>query len=937
MPASFGNSTVPAVRSPLGQECPLSVAPLLPSPQINSNKPGSPLGATNPFNFQAPGLGRDEPTTASSDPRTEAEVSDERRHEHSAHNPFYHADQGSASAAEMSYFPTVHQFTDPQDILTEPDTVLPATFGTNPAITNPLFSDETTESEDLTDFDTEGYSTLEKIYLFSRSRVGFHRVFIAKSLGTLLRGEGGSLVSTGPPQDDEGQYPPTLDTISPDEAVQYVLPLLNGLAMDDETPDEAVKEALASELVPIIWWFVTRCKLVDEEVDASDYPQYFDEEMLVRLHDATPDTAYSHLTPPAESEHSEFESSGQTSPEVLHSMSSPDSTRHGHHNPLTILAHSNPLTSPHNHNIAPVHPLPPSQAHTPDHPSPLSHRSPSDPEAEAGTPADEPALISVQSFTPILGTLLLSANAHVGGPARYAVVELLRRVRKADDFEHHTSTQLPADPSVHPLEDEEDEEQYSELGLFGEEQRRLFEREMIHQVVIGMGRLDLPEEVADGEPTSGSGLTTAAATPLAGGHSPHHAHRSSPGNDSYFPTVAPSHNEGLHGHRTSPAIVSPTASTTSLNIVVPPPVTSFADFQASGLLSPPLEINASPALSSPFMNAAPSPFMSPSPALSAVSSFSSTPSLLSNYTTPSSPATSVASTSSALPVPSSFHLAPVPPGDAQVYSHSGSPAAVTTGTWVPPRSPGDLPVGEEEDRQRFGSGLEANVTYVTNWVGEEDADLNEEAAVGRLSSMSLMAAVTASVTMSDEHQAAFVTEVERVSTDPVYWVRREASFVVGALAKVVPSEVVTASLLPLFELLCHDTVWQVRHSALFALPAILSRLPSDEKHKLALKVMLPMSKDEAPTVRSGVLEALAEVMYTFHMDAAGPPDELTRLFIGIRDGDTQRRPRLEPVLSAASMSWSEFMAMATANAQPEDSYDIYDDQTRPLVCAFNFP
>ena len=36
--------------------------------------------------------------------------------------------------------------------------------------------------------------------------------------------------------------------------------------------------------------------------------------------------------------------------------------------------------------------------------------------------------------------------------------------------------------------------------------------------------------------------------------------------------------------------------------------------------------------------------------------------------------------------------------------------------------------------------------------------------------------------------------MERVGRDPVYWVRREASFAVGALAKVVPEEVVISSL-----------------------------------------------------------------------------------------------------------------------------------------------
>lgn len=57
--------------------------------------------------------------------------------------------------------------------------------------------------------DDEGLTTLEKIYLYSRSRAAFHRVFIAHAL------------------------PAYLTHVSPQEAVEYVLPLLSGLAMDD--------------------------------------------------------------------------------------------------------------------------------------------------------------------------------------------------------------------------------------------------------------------------------------------------------------------------------------------------------------------------------------------------------------------------------------------------------------------------------------------------------------------------------------------------------------------------------------------------------------------------------------------------------------------------------------------------------------------------------
>lgn len=92
-------------------------------------------------------------------------------------------------------------------------------------------------------------------------------------------------------------------------------------------------------------------------------------------------------------------------------------------------------------------------------------------------------LISVQAFTPILGTLLLSPNGMVSGPARCTVVDLLCRVRKADDTEESESTNVqPPDNSY---------------GLFGRVQRQMFEEELIHQLVIGIGRLDASVEDED--------------------------------------------------------------------------------------------------------------------------------------------------------------------------------------------------------------------------------------------------------------------------------------------------------------------------------------------------------------------------------------------------------------------------------------------------------
>ena len=80
---------------------------------------------------------------------------------------------------------------------------------------------------DFTEFDTEGCSALEKIYLFSRSRASFHRVFIAHALPQYLQGAETS-ISELPSQE-------IVEQITPAEAVEYVFPLLNSLAMDEGT------------------------------------------------------------------------------------------------------------------------------------------------------------------------------------------------------------------------------------------------------------------------------------------------------------------------------------------------------------------------------------------------------------------------------------------------------------------------------------------------------------------------------------------------------------------------------------------------------------------------------------------------------------------------------------------------------------------------------
>ncbi|KAI0673048.1 hypothetical protein C8Q78DRAFT_970689 [Trametes maxima] len=783
---------------------------------------------------------------------------------------------------------------------------------------------------DFTEFDAEGYSALEKIYLFSRSRAGFHRVFIAHALPRYLLGAENAT--------NELPSREQIEQITPSEAVDYVLPLLNILATDD---DEAVKEALAAELVPIIWWFVTHCRLVEDDTA----PQ------LASPPASTPPLSNASLGP----EHESF-------------LLRPPTPR-----PKELLAESAPFT---------------------------------DAEFPADQNEDEQTLISVQAFTPLLGTLLLSPNGIVGGSARYAVVELLRRLRRADQREDEERASLSASlddlltnshdtmrassPTPSQAAEEQDANESADVGLFQRGERRLFEHELVYQVVIGMGRLDMEDGRADQqeevyEAALGSGVSTAVPTPQA--------EPTTTTTDSYFPETSllglPA---GQAASTSAPPPLPPPAESTPINIAAPPPPASSPSPPASSASSisdsPGRSCSSTPSLTSSASSscgsytdnidlpvpdglsigigigdandATPKTEEPPVPtavdeATGADADADASVPIPEDWPAPSPPARHAA-----LPTTPPFDVPP--PAPALVAAPVPISAEALPATGLPllqVQAPSESPVAEAEAPMRQVAGWLSPGTAARELAAIEEqqqqddgGDLNEEAAVGRLSSMSLMAAVTASGSISEDTKSAFVAEVERVGRDSIYWVRREASFAVGALAKVVPVEVVTSSLLPLFESLCQDPTWHVRHSVLFALPAILSRLPPEHRRRLALDVVLPLSQDEEPTVRSAVLEALGEVMHTFADDADGPPAELLQLFLGIREtedpGGGDLRPAAReraPAPEAASIPQPPSATSTSTMSSAWSDYgtdgggapDIYDDPQRPLVCAFNYP
>ncbi|KAH8833851.1 armadillo-type protein [Flagelloscypha sp. PMI_526] len=519
--------------------------------------------------------------------------------------------------------------------------------------------------------DDESLTALEKIYLFSRSKNSFHRVFIVHAL------------------------PAFLDQISSQEAVDYVLPLLSGLAIDEE---DSVREVLAQELGRIMWWFFVHCQVITELDDI--------------------------------------------------------------------------------------------------------------PVASTSTQA----FLYSQSFTPILGTLLLDMNGDKIPPAaRSAIVLVLSRIfaLDSDNASEQHQPHLLAELGIEP----------DHRQSFPTPERTLVRDELIHRVVIGMGRLDQPWDADTGSPSSHP-LALKDSSPAA----------SDSPRDHYFARLT----------------------------------------------------NASSAHSSPSRT-----------------SFGSLP-----------------STPGVGPSPSPSSLSRPLPSENQPQSALLSPhVEISPST---PQSDGGHSNPSQPDE--------------------------EQAAMGRLTSMSLIAGIAASGSFTEATKMIFITEVVRVSQDCNTAVRGESCYAIGALAKVVPAAIVTSKLLPVLTVLMQDDEEHVRYSSLYALPPLLARLPLPQRKELVVRNVVPMAEDSSAMVRNCLLNSLGEVIATFLSSGSGPPSELLDLFTGHSDdlsvysGEKIRVDNADRLRMSLHSMFGGAVPASTGNELPERPLDaFFSDPRRPYICAFNFP
>ncbi|GAA6009944.1 hypothetical protein JCM10207_002168 [Rhodosporidiobolus poonsookiae] len=232
--------------------------------------------------------------------------------------------------------------------------------------------------------------------------------------------------------------------------------------------------------------------------------------------------------------------------------------------------------------------------------------------------------------------------------------------------------------------------------------------------------------------------------------------------------------------------------------------------------------------------------------------------------------------------------------------------------------------------------------------GEGDEDGDEEASIGKMVSMALIAAIAAAECLAQEVIVEqLLPEVARMKDEPMFYCRKEAVQAMGSLAKVLPLEVLETVALPLHDAFSRDALWHVRRAAVLALPSVLKPLSRPDLRTHAIKAITLFNADDNRNVRSGALEICGELIYLFHEDPDGVPDEVLAVFLGqpvASDSPaSQPKPAGSPSLAFNSLgsaldSPPSSSFIDTANKwSPVRPWPSNRDPDREILTAFNFP
>ncbi|KAI8326855.1 armadillo-type protein [Choanephora cucurbitarum] len=157
--------------------------------------------------------------------------------------------------------------------------------------------------------------------------------------------------------------------------------------------------------------------------------------------------------------------------------------------------------------------------------------------------------------------------------------------------------------------------------------------------------------------------------------------------------------------------------------------------------------------------------------------------------------------------------------------------------------------------------------------------------------------------------------IEKLASDPLFYVRKEAAAAVGSMALVVDTKTAEERLLPLFRQFAQDQVWHVRRSCILTLPQICSVLSEETKAELTVSSVEKFRNDDSRNVRNAMADIIGDLISKFL-----PPDwELT--------GKPGNLP--EPLL--------QYFLSLGLNASNNNNQMLKLEIDRTYICAYNFP
>ena len=163
--------------------------------------------------------------------------------------------------------------------------------------------------------------------------------------------------------------------------------------------------------------------------------------------------------------------------------------------------------------------------------------------------------------------------------------------------------------------------------------------------------------------------------------------------------------------------------------------------------------------------------------------------------------------------------------------------------------------------------------------------------------------------------------------------------------------------LTLHETFSKDPQWLVRRAAVLAVPSICARLPRATLRTVAVRAVSQFAEDKDRNVRSGALEICGELIYLFHEDPDGVPDEALRFFLGEkapeegrpspshaankqlaspRDGDDSPPNPFSPLQNSLDSPSTSFLD-SVKTWSPIRPWPASRDPEREILTAFNFP